>query len=33
MEMRRPFDEKSRNAGKARVRSNDNGNWFTQILG
>jgi len=31
MEIRRPFDEKSRSVGKVRVPSN--GNWFVQILG
>jgi len=33
MEIGRPFDKKGRSAGKVRVRSNANGNWFTQILG
>jgi hypothetical protein len=33
MEIRRPFDKKSRSAGEVRVRSNANGNCLAQILG
>jgi hypothetical protein len=33
MEIRRPFDNKGRSAGKARVRSSAHGNWFAQNLG